>query len=334
MRPSALTQFRTLAGEAILDAVRRRIIAAIAVVSLLSLMLVDTCTTCSGGEVVVNGQLREIAAIAGWTGTVTFAVLGLWSIVLAGVLASEHLAQTLADGSATLALARPVGRRTFAFARLAGSLVIAFATGAVLLGGTALFLDTRSGLPMGPAMLAGASCAMGAVTLAALAMTASLYIPRIATVMLVFVATGTVTLANLLGMFRDASGGVMGAIDRFGPPLCTSIALALFAVDRRGQRSRLAARDRDPARRLGRGQHRPAGGRLPEGWRFVRLARLRRKVSQCSCFLSRPATTSKNASCRALVMGPRLPSPIWRLSISRIGVTSAAVPVRKTSSAM
>ena len=71
MRPSALTQFRTLASEAILDAVRRRIIAVIAVVSLLSLMLVDTCTTCSGGEVVVNGQIRQIAAIAGWTGAVT-----------------------------------------------------------------------------------------------------------------------------------------------------------------------------------------------------------------------------------------------------------------------
>ena len=227
MKPSLLTQFRTLATEALLDAVRRRIVVAIAVVSLLSLMLVDNCTTCSGGEVVVNGQVRDMVNIGGWTGTVTFAVLGLWSIVLAGVLASEHLAQTLSDGSATLALARPVGRGTFAFARLAGSLVIAFVTGAVLLGGTALFLHARSGLSMGPALVACVSCALGAVTLAALAMTASLYIPRIATVMLVFVATGATTLANLFGMFRDDSGGAMGAIDRFGPPLCTSIALAL-----------------------------------------------------------------------------------------------------------
>jgi ABC-type transport system involved in multi-copper enzyme maturation permease subunit len=227
MRPSPLMQFRTLAGEAVLDAVRRRIVAAIAVVSLLSLMLVDTCTTCSGGEVIVNGELRDVANIAGWTGTVTFVVLGLWSIVLAGVLASEHLAQTLTDGSATLALARPVGRGTFAFARLAGSLAIAFVTGAVLLGGTTLFLQARSGLPVGPALVAGLSCAAGAVTLGALAMTASLYLPRISVVMLVFVATGAVALANLLAMFRGATGGVMGAIDRFGPPLCTSIALAL-----------------------------------------------------------------------------------------------------------
>ena len=154
MRPSPLTQFRTLAGEAVLDAVRRRIVAAIAVVSVLSLMLVDTCTTCSGGELVVNGEVREMASIAGWSGTVTFIVLGLWSIVLAGVLASEHLAQTLTDGSATLTLARPVGRGTFALARLTGALAIAFVTGAVLLGGTALFLSARSGLSTGPALVA------------------------------------------------------------------------------------------------------------------------------------------------------------------------------------
>jgi hypothetical protein len=165
--------------------------------------------------------------IAGWTGTVTFAVLALWSIVLAGVIASEHLAQTLSDGSATLCLARPVGRGTFAFARLAGSLAIALVTGAVLLGGTAIFLGARSGLPTGPALAAGLSCALGMVTVAALAMTASLFIPRIATVLLVFVAIGTTTMANVLAMFRDTTSGLLGAIDRFGPPLCSSIAVAL-----------------------------------------------------------------------------------------------------------
>jgi hypothetical protein len=227
MRPSPWTQFRTLAGEAVLDAVRRRIVAAITVVSLLSLMLVDTCTSCSGGEVVVNGEVREMASIAGWTGTITYAVLALWSIVLAGVLASEHLAQTLADGSATLALARPVGRGTFAMARLTGCLAIAFVTGLVLLGGTALFVNARSGLPMAPALVAGVAAGAGAVTLAALAMTASLHLPRIATVLLVFVAVGAITLANLVAMFRDGAEGLLGVIARFGPPLATAIALAL-----------------------------------------------------------------------------------------------------------
>jgi hypothetical protein len=56
-------------------------------------------------------------------------------------------------------------------------------------------------------------------------------------------------------------------------------------------------------------------------------------VSQLSYFGSRPATTSKNAFCSVAAIGPREPAPIVRRSISRIGVTSAAVPVRNTSSA-
>ena len=47
-----------------------------------------------------------------------------------------------------------------------------------------------------------------------------------------------------------------------------------------------------------------------------------------------PFTTSKNRLWIFSVTGPRLPAPIWRLSTSRIGVTSAAVPVKKASSAM
>ena len=57
-------------------------------------------------------------------------------------------------------------------------------------------------------------------------------------------------------------------------------------------------------------------------------------VSPLRRFLSLPATTSKNAFWIALVIGPALPWPIIRPSSSRIGVTSAAVPVKKASSAM
>src|SRR5512145_14639 len=57
-------------------------------------------------------------------------------------------------------------------------------------------------------------------------------------------------------------------------------------------------------------------------------------VSQCRRFSSLPVTTSKNAFWIALVTGPALPSPMVRPSSSRIGVTSAAVPVKKHSSAM
>src|SRR4030065_2099049 len=49
---------------------------------------------------------------------------------------------------------------------------------------------------------------------------------------------------------------------------------------------------------------------------------------------ARPCTQSKYIACSLAVMGPRVPSPIARLSSSRIGVTSAAVPVKNASSAM
>ena len=47
-----------------------------------------------------------------------------------------------------------------------------------------------------------------------------------------------------------------------------------------------------------------------------------------------PLIMAKNDSCRRLVMCPRLPSPTVILSTERIGVISAAVPVKKSSSQM
>src|SRR5882724_9792784 len=57
-------------------------------------------------------------------------------------------------------------------------------------------------------------------------------------------------------------------------------------------------------------------------------------VSQALKVSSFPCTTRKNACCSLCVMGPGRPLPIVRLSTSRIGVISAAVPVKKTSSAI
>ena len=46
-----------------------------------------------------------------------------------------------------------------------------------------------------------------------------------------------------------------------------------------------------------------------------------------------PLTVSKNIFCSRAVIGPRRPPPMGRWSYSRIGVTSAAVPVKNASSA-
>ena len=65
-----------------------------------------------------------------------------------------------------------------------------------------------------------------------------------------------------------------------------------------------------------------------------RLADAYAQASQSAWAGTLPFTTSKNRLWMRVVTGPRFPSPIWRLSSSRMGVTSAAVPVKKASSAM
>jgi hypothetical protein len=219
--------FAALLAEAVRDAARRRIVAVIAVVSLLSLLMVDSCTSCSTGEIVVNGQVQRLVDLAGYTGTLTVVLLGLWCVVLAGILAAEHLAETISDGSAALCLARPVSRGAFAAARLGGALAIAWATGAVLVGATAFFLSQRGGLPLLPALWAGLVVAVAGLAVGALSMTASLYLPRIATVLLVFAVTGLVTLANGVGLARTEPSGWLAQVDRLGPPLASALAVAL-----------------------------------------------------------------------------------------------------------
>src|SRR5450759_2057813 len=49
---------------------------------------------------------------------------------------------------------------------------------------------------------------------------------------------------------------------------------------------------------------------------------------------SRPLTTSNTSFCGFRLIGPRRPAPCLLPSSSRIGLTSAAVPVKKASSAM
>ena len=227
MNRSVLGAYRTLTAEAILDAARRRIVAAIAVVTLLSLWLVRGCTACGSGSYTVNGQPIDPSRIAGFTGITLYALLALWTMALAGVLASDHLKQTLDDGSATLTLARPVGRGTFALARLSGSLAVALSTGAVLLSATAALLHLRQGLPIAPAVTGASVCALAAVSVGALAMALSLALPRVATFLVVFALVTGVTALNLASSAGIELSGMAYVVDRFGPPLGTALVQAL-----------------------------------------------------------------------------------------------------------
>ncbi len=227
MRPSSSAIFLELASEALWDATRRRIVPMIAFVSLISLLAVDSCTSCGSGNITANGQVVPVSEIAGWTGMLVIASLSMWMMVLAGILASDHLTEPLSDGSANLVLSRPVPRGAFAGARLAGALAIAMATAVVVLGVSAALLHLRSGLPLLPAALAGLACLAGSVVVGSLAMTLSLMTTRVATAMLVMVFVGAVTFINSLGLTGVELGAVGTAIQVLTPPLSTAVVVAL-----------------------------------------------------------------------------------------------------------
>jgi ABC-type transport system involved in multi-copper enzyme maturation permease subunit len=225
--PSPLSQFLALAAEAFGDAVRRRIAAALAILALLSLAIVDSCTSCAAGTIMVNGVPVDGSRIFGWTGMVLYGLLGLWTIAISGALASDHLQQALDDGTAQLALARPVGRGVFALARLAGALAVSLGTGFILLAGTAFFLRARYDFALAPAGVAALGTALGAVSIGALAMTASLYLPRLATLAGVFVVVASIAGANVAALSGSELPAVWSALDRYAPPLGTGLALAV-----------------------------------------------------------------------------------------------------------
>ena len=146
MTPAPPRPFGALAREALGDALRRRLVLAIAVASLVSLQLVESCTSCGSATFTRDGQTVAMPEVAGMGALAVAIACALWTVILAGALASDHLAEPLADGSASLVLARPVGRASFALARLAGALAIALVSGAVLLGGAGVLLHLRQGL--------------------------------------------------------------------------------------------------------------------------------------------------------------------------------------------
>ncbi len=177
---------RWLAAEAFSDAVRRRIVPVICVIALLSLLFVDSCTGCAPSVRSADGEVLDLPELAGFSGMLMFGTLSLWIAILAGVLASDHLAEPLADGSANLLLARPISRCQYAGARLLGSWSLAAITGALLLLISAWLLQARQGLAGGPALLSVCLTLVNALTVAGCAMALSLGLGRTLTALAVF----------------------------------------------------------------------------------------------------------------------------------------------------
>ena len=179
----------------------------------------------AGGE---GGAIDPLALLA-YAGIGGYLVLSLWIITLAGLLASDHLSETLQDGTALLILSRPVSRETFALSRLLGAWSVAMLAGSLLLGGTAAMLVGRHDLAAMPAVYAGLACALSAICIAALAMLAALFLPRVATFMLVFFVIAAISIINMTGIAGTELSGLSLWVDELGPPLATSITLALSA---------------------------------------------------------------------------------------------------------
>ncbi|MDE0886607.1 MAG: hypothetical protein OSB70_13860 [Myxococcota bacterium] len=215
-----------LAFEGLRDAARRRVVPAVVGLCLLTLAMVNSCSQCSS-VIETNGGQLETLAVFGWAGVVTLGMLALWCVILAGLVAADHLSSTLEDGSALLVLSRPVSRRTFALARLLGSLAISFAAAILVLGGAGLLLAVRGDLPLFPAFMAIGATMVNCIVVAALAMVSSLFLPRLATFLWIMGGVSVVALANLMSASGATLGSVLGLLDEMGPPFLSAIVLAL-----------------------------------------------------------------------------------------------------------
>lgn len=221
-----MSPFPALTLEALRDGTRRRIVPVIVAISLLSLLALDSCTACAG-NLQVEAQGAVVTGVSGWTALIIFVVLGLWVQILAGVLAADHLAECVDDGSAVLVLARPVRRDVFAWARLAGALAVALGSGALLLGMAIVLLHARQGVEVAPALTAMFACAMGGVVVASLSMAASLHLPRVATALAAVTSVGAIAAVNLTAQLGLELHGIPLWLDRYGPPLATAMIQAL-----------------------------------------------------------------------------------------------------------
>ncbi len=226
MSVSAGQTFRILVGESLADSIRRRIVPVIVLMALISLFFVDSCASCSP-TVVRDGAEVQVDQLSGIAGVVAVVGLGLWALVLAGVLASDHLAEPLSDGSASLVLARPVSRASFALTRLAGPLILTAFTAALLVGGAGMRFAVQHELSVMPIAIAFLACLVNATTIAGFAMAASLWLPRTLIALIVFAIVWGIAGVETTLYFAEEVGGLAGAVGRFGPPFAGSMVAPL-----------------------------------------------------------------------------------------------------------
>jgi hypothetical protein len=218
--------FHLLAAQAFQDALRSRLGLAVAGCALLALFFVDRCTSLES-SFMLNGEAIDPRAPLRAMGPFLFGCVSLFLVAASGLVASDGLARPVADGSVALWLARPVSRTVYALARLSGTLALAIAAGAGALAVAAFLLHARHGFSFTPALFAGLVYVASASIVSALAMTLSLYLPRVVTLFAVMLWIQLIVVANAAHMLGAAFGGWFAALERWGPPLGTAL---LYAV--------------------------------------------------------------------------------------------------------
>lgn len=218
--------FALLTRESLRDAARRRVVPAVIALCLLTLGSINSCTTCNA-EITTTGVDASSLDVLGWVGVSVLGVLALFCVALAGLLASDHLSSSLEDGSGLLILTRPVERRTFVFSRLAGTLCVSGLATFVMMGGASLMLALRGDLAVMPALLALLVTWMNCISVAALAMTLSLFLPRVATFLCLVGFVGWTSMANLISISGGGLGFVSHMLNDFGPPILTAVVVPL-----------------------------------------------------------------------------------------------------------
>jgi len=219
--------FALLTLAALRAAARSFGIWAVALLCVLALLFLETCAGCSGaGTLVLDGEALLLGgALSELTALVMALSVAAMLVWLAGMLAVDPLRRSLRDGSAALALARPVSRSAFALAQLAGVLTVAWSAAALLLGASAWLLGGRLGLDLAPLPGLGLACALGCVVTAALALAASTRLPRFVTTLGVSLLLLPLDLLFAMGALPP---GAATWLARLWPPLVSSLLAPLL----------------------------------------------------------------------------------------------------------
>jgi hypothetical protein len=224
---SRLRVFLLLTADALRDALRSRVGVGVLLVAVVLVLGVDRCTGAPSEGITFNGRELPASVVGTIFGPLCFLVVSFVLVAAAALVASDALARPVDDGSASLWLARPVGRATYALSRLTGGLVLVAVIALGVLGIATALLASRYGLDWRVGVAGYVTFVVDAFVVSAVAMLLSLHLPRMLTLFGVFLWLQYVGFTNGMHVVGALSEGGGRMVEGWGPPLGTAL---LFAV--------------------------------------------------------------------------------------------------------